>query len=154
MPRTGSRAPCPLPSIAIGVGVVLALYAVPAAGQDAIDTKVAQRLAASRDVYGAVPPPKRCASGSEDEIVVCAPGDSDRYRVPSTAQSNPGSREGLRTGVPSAPQLDRGSCRGQPNCIVGGYTTPKVYVIDLKAIPEAPEGSDAEAVGNGTESDR
>lgn len=154
MPGSGSRACCRLLFVALLAGAGLVAVPLPAAAQDAIDAQVAARLAETKAVYGAVPPPRRCEGGSDDEIVVCAPGDSDRYRVPSTTQSNPGSREGLRTGVPSAPQLDRGSCRGQPNCIIGGWTPPKVYVIDLKAIPEAPEGSDAEAVANGTKSDR
>lgn len=121
---------------------------------DAIDDRVAEIIADANQVLSAVPPRKSCAGGTDDEIVVCAPTDSGRYRVPSTTESNLGSREALNTGVPRAPQFDRGSCRGQPGCVVGGYTPPAIYAIDLKAIPEAPEGSDADQIGKGEKAAR
>lgn len=134
------------------------LLAVPTAaqqsGSDAVDARVQEILSDAQGVLTAVPPRPRCDSGSDDEIVVCATTDSRKYRVPSTIESNPGSRAALRTGIPAPPQLDRGSCRGQPNCFIGGHTPPPVYAIDLKAIPEAPPGSAADRVAKGEASDR
>lgn len=130
------------------------LSAPPALAQGAdLDARVAERLEAARAVYGAVRPRPRCgATGDDGEIVVCAPDRGEDQRVPSTAASDPASaaaRRELNNGVPRAPQLDRGSCRGQAGCMVGGWVPPPVYAIDVKALPEAPEGSDADLIAKG-----
>jgi hypothetical protein len=132
----------------------LAALAWPALGQtDDFDARVAERITITRDLYGAPPPRRRCDSGGDDTaIVVCAPDRGEDQRVPSTAESDPSSlaaRHALNNGVPRAPQLDRGSCRGRPGCAVGGWAPPPVYVIDLKAIPEAPAGSEADLIARG-----
>lgn len=142
------------PAIRAGLGIAALLAASSLCAQDAVDDRVAEIMADASSVLSAVPPRPRCDGGSDGEIVVCARTDSRRYRVPSTIESNPGSRGALRTGVPSPPQLDRGSCKGQAGCMVGGYAPPPVYVIDLKAIPEAPAGSPADKVAKGELSDR
>jgi len=121
---------------------------------DEIDARVAAMIEDARAVTTAVPPRKRCEPGNGDEIVVCAQDNGDRYRVPSSIESNPGSRAALDTGIPSAPQFDRGSCRGQPGCMVGGWAPPPVYAIDLKALPEAPEGSEADQIAKGEKAAR
>ncbi|MDE2435006.1 MAG: hypothetical protein KGM49_01980 [Sphingomonadales bacterium] len=118
------------------------------------DDRVAEVLARAHDTYGAVEPRKTCNGGSDDEIVVCAQTDSSKYRVPSTIDSDPGSRAALRTGMPSPPQLDRGSCKGQPGCVTGGWAPPPIYYINLKALPEAPEGSEADQVAKGEKASR
>ncbi len=90
------------------------------------------------------------------EIVVCVDRGAD-LRVPTTAESDPDSlaaRRARNNGVPLAPQLDRGSCKGQPGCVIGGWAPPPLYLIDLAAIPEAPEGSDADKVAKGELPDR
>lgn len=134
---------------------------VPAAAraQDAIDVKVAERLAAAQAAYGAVAPSPRCTGGSDDEIVVCAPGDSGRYRVPSTAETDPFSRAARRAldgNLPTAPDLapHYPGVSVAHGCFIPPCPGPPVYAIDVKAIPEAPEGSDADAVANGRTSDR
>lgn len=118
-----------------------------------LDSRVAERIEITRDRYGSPAQHRRCQSnGGEDEIVVCAPDRGEDQRVPSTADSDPASREArreLNNGVPRAPQLDRGSCRGQAGCMVGGWAPPPVYMIDVKAIPEAPEGSEADLIAKG-----
>ena len=118
------------------------------------DERVAAILADAHAMLSAAPPRQGCASASEDEIVVCAPNDTDRYRVPSSTDTDPRSRAALRTGVPSPPRMDRGSCKGQPGCIVGGWAPPPIHYIDLKAIPEAPEGSDADRIARGVAAER
>lgn len=136
--------------------LLLLVLAEPAPAQtgDEIDARVEQRIAEARAKFGTPAPRRRCESDSSDDdaIVVCAPDRGEDQRVPSTAETDPNSlaaRLYLDNGVPRAPQLDRGSCKGQAGCIVGGWAPPPVYYIDLRAIPEAPEGSDADKIAKG-----
>jgi hypothetical protein len=140
--------------LVLGLAIMLALLR-PAHAQtdpEELDRKVAERIDQAKAVYGVPDPRLRCrrAPGS-DEIVVCADHGED-LKVPSTSESDPNSREARRAldnGVPRAPQLDRGSCKGQPGCITGGWAPPPVYYIDVTALPEAPEGSDADKIAKG-----
>lgn len=98
--------------------------------------------------------PARCGSSNgKGEIVVCGSDHGEDVRVPSTTDSDPHSREAQNTGVPHAPNVS-----GLPDCSRGciglGKGPPIIYVIDVKAIPEAPRGSDADKVANGEISDR
>ncbi|MFM5907909.1 MAG: hypothetical protein ACKOPO_10050 [Novosphingobium sp.] len=92
--------------------------------------------------------PRRCGgTGANGEILVCGRDNGEDVRIPE---------DGTRTddGMPRAPQFDRGSCKGKPGCLVGGWAPPPVYYVDVKAIPKPPKGSDAEKVANGEISDR
>ena len=83
--------------------------------------------------------------------MVCVDRGED-LRVPGTGDSDPDSLEArhqLNNGVPRAPQMDRGSCRGQPGCFVGGWAPPPIYDVHVKDLPEAPEGSEADLVAKG-----
>ncbi len=112
-------------------------------------------IAHERQLYGPPAPKKRiCDRSGGEEIVVCAPDHGEQWRVPPTSETDPMSHAALYDGLPRAPQLDRGSCRGQPGCMIGGWAPPPVYYIDLKAIPEAPEGSDADKVARGEMAER
>jgi hypothetical protein len=140
--------------------IAIAYAALPVSAQEvsqgAADRKVDAMVTTARQAYGPAAPAKRsCNKAADgDEIVVCAPDHGEQWRVPSTSESDPGSREALNDGLPRAPELGRGSCRGQAGCMIGGYAPPPVYMIDLKAIPEAPEDSDADKVAKGEMSDR
>ena len=98
-------------------------------------------------------PPRCGTTNGRGEIVVCGADNGADVRVPSTSDSDPDSREGQDTGIPQAPSVS-----GLPDCRRGcigmGKAPPPVYVIDLKSIPEAPKGSDAEKVARGEISDR
>ena len=98
--------------------------------------------------------PARCGTtNGRGEIVVCGSDHGEDVRVPSTADSDPDSREGQDNGIPQAPNVSGlPDCRKK--CIGFGSEPPRVYVIDLKSIPEAPRGSDAEKVARGEISDR
>jgi hypothetical protein len=145
----------------MGTGLVIAAILMMAAGPgDAAadsDAQIAARLLTAQARTGVASVQSRCDRPRQgDEIVVCVDRGED-LRVPTTAESDPSSlaaRRARNNGVPLAPQLDRGSCKGQPGCIVGGWAPPPLYLIDLKAIPEAPEGSDADKVAKGELSDR
>jgi hypothetical protein len=144
------------PSPALAAATLLASPALAQSAEE-LDARVAERIAAAGETYRAAPEQPACpggAAGGENEIVVCGRDDSARWRVRSSRETDPLSRESLRDGLPRAPQLDRGSCKGQPGCMVGGWVPPPVYYIDLKAIPEAPAGSDAEKVARGEMADR
>lgn len=119
---------------------------------------VADTLEKARQALSAVPPRQICAS-SADEIVVCARTDSSRYRVPSTAETDPASRAArmLRDGNhPSAPDMEPHypGVSVASGCFIPPCPKPPVYYIDLKALPEAPEGSDASQVASGQQAAR
>lgn len=142
------------------VALMIGAWPLPAAAQPESsppDPQIAERLAAARTRLSVESVQDRCrAARREGEIVVCIDRGED-LRVPSTAESDPSSlaaRRARNNGVPRAPQLDRGSCKGQPGCVVGGWAPPPIYVIDPAAIPNAPEGSDADRIAKGELPDR
>lgn len=126
-------------------------------GEPAVDPAVQARLDAASRRTAITSVQSRCDRPRQgDEIVVCVDRGED-LRVPTTAESDPDSlaaRRARNNGVPLAPQLDRGSCKGKPGCVIGGWAPPPLYLIDLAAIPEAPEGSDADKVAKGELPDR
>ena len=120
------------------------------------DPQIAQRLAAAKSRLSVEMVQDRCRSARKaGEIVVCVDRGEDQ-RVPTTAETDPDSlaaRRALNNGVPRAPAFSR-SCKGQPGCITGGWAPPPIYVIDPAALPEAPEGSDADKIAKGELPDR
>jgi hypothetical protein len=145
-----------------GVALLFIVASPPAVAQDAANPAgpSAESMAArAKAAYGPLAPQRPKACGTQDkngEIVVCAPDDGKQWRIPSTSDSDPTSRQATRTGVPRAPQLDRGSCKGkgQLGCIGIGRAAVPMYMIDLSAIPQTPKDSDAEKVAKGEMSDR
>ncbi|MEP7223272.1 MAG: hypothetical protein ABI673_11480 [Novosphingobium sp.] len=126
-----------------------------AAKDDAANPQIQVFITQEKKLYGpAARRNRQCGfENSKGEIVVCAADHGEDVRVPSTTDSDPTSREAMRTGVPRAPNVSGlpGCARG---CIGIGKGPPPVYIIDLKDIPDAPKGSDAEKVANGEISDR
>ena len=92
---------------------------------------------------------KRCylPARAGDDIVVCAPSDPDENRLPLRGELE--SARSTNDGLPRAPRFDRGSCKGQPGCVSFGSVPPPVYYVDVKDLPEAPVGSDAQMIGDG-----
>ena len=92
-------------------------------------------------------PSGACPEPVGNEIVVCREvEDPDRYRVPSDTD-----RGVARDHVPRAPDLEPRYpgvvvARG---CYIGPCPRPMPVMIDLKAIPEAPAGSDADRIAKG-----
>ncbi len=81
------------------------------------------------------------------EIVVCAP-DQDKYRVQSTSQEDPLSDQALNDGRLTPPDVaGNGIFKGKATATFGKVDKP--YLIDLKSIPEAPAGSDADKIAKG-----
>lgn len=139
--------------IAVGLALVMILpgAALAQTDPDTLDAKVAERLEQAKSVYGVPDPRLRCRpKPGSDEIVVCVDRGEDQRvdREPPDPNTLEG-RNALNGGVPRAPQFDRGSCRGQPGCITGGWAPPPVYYVDVTALPEAPPGSDADKIAKG-----
>lgn len=113
-----------------------------------------QAVEAAKEAYG--PPDSRakqeCPPQKPGEaIVVCAKTeDQAQFRVQSSAELDP-TGAGARGGVPRAPDVGTNYpgmvvARG---CFIPPCPPPMPKIIDLKAIPEAPPGSDADRVGRG-----
>ena len=100
-------------------------------------------------------PAKRCRREAENsrEIVVCAdPDKNNRDRLPLRKELD--SAKSTRTGMPSPPDVYGLKHQGIPlvtikGCLIGPCPPPPILYIDLKAIPEAPLGSDADRIGKG-----
>ncbi len=166
-----------LPTILALFAIVFAVSGQPSAAQSPAKTQavkpaagpasVAASPAASSEAADADPPigsidltvtvPRRTRCGTTDgrgEIVVCGADHGDDVRVPSTADSDPNSKEGQNTGLPQAPSVSGlPDCR-KTKCHGFGRAPPRIYVIDMKSIPEAPKGSDADKVAKGEIPDR
>lgn len=134
-----------------------ALVAVPAAAQDAGPVTAEQAVAAAQEAYG--PPDTRAkpacpAPKPGDEIVVCGENeDPGKYRVKSSADLDP---KNAKDGLPRAPDLFNlpqpamvGVGVSAKGCFIPPCPSPMPVLIDLKAIPEAPPGSDADRVAKG-----
>ncbi|MDZ4308867.1 hypothetical protein [Allopontixanthobacter sp.] len=111
----------------------------------------------ARKAYGPPPPEPACAPAQGDEIVVCArQEDNSQFRVKSSTELDPESEEALDDGLPRAPDVAgpgifKGPATVGKLCIPGlqKCPPPPALMIDLSALPEAPEGSDADKVGKG-----
>lgn len=91
---------------------------------------------------------KRCPqSERRGDIVVCAERP-DEFRMPSTGDSDPNSKQALDDGRLHPPDVAGGGIfKGKPTMGFGKVAAP--YIIDLSSIPEAPKGSDADKIGKG-----
>lgn len=142
-------------AILSGAGALLlsgAASAQSTAPADPVDQKVQERVETQRKVYGVQDPRERCRAQAGDEIVVCGDDGKDQ-RLPRSAP-DPNTLEGrreLNNGIPRAPQFDKGYCA---SCQHFGKVPPPVYYVDVTKLPQAPAGSDAEAVAKGELSPR
>ena len=123
--------------------------------QKAISAREA--LEAAEDAYGPRKPKPCPKSTDPNEIIVCAkPQDDSEFRVLSSGELDP-NHENNRDGIPSAadipgmvgPGIFTGPATVGGLCTPGSCPPPMPVLIDLKAIPEAPEGSDADLVSKG-----
>jgi len=130
------------------VFVLFACAPIPATAQvSEADRELAERMMAR----GRITQDKltnRCSTPERrGDIVVCAP-KQDEFRMPSTADSDPNSKEALDDGQLRAPDVaGNGIFKGKATMGFGSVTQP--YIIDLSSIPKAPEGSDADKIAKG-----
>jgi hypothetical protein len=141
---------------------VLALLCAnaPLAAQDGGPVTAEQAIEAADEAYGPPPPEKKsCPTVQEgDEIVVCAEEqEQSQFRYSSDQEAKDRyARETMDKGAPRAPDVGgpgifRGPATVGSLCIPGlqRCPPPPAYIVDFKALPEAPPGSDAERVGKG-----
>jgi hypothetical protein len=112
-------------------------------------------IATARIIYGPPPELEDCSEESDgDEIVVCREKqDQTRFRVDSTADLDPESRQALDDGLPRAPNVDGpGIFQGKgiaSGCWFGGCPPEPAIIIDFDELPEPPPGSDADLIARG-----
>ena len=136
-----------------GVLLLALLVAAPLSAQEAPSLTAEQVIAEAEKVYSL---PKRGAQAEcpmpkpGEEIVVCAQQeDSGAFRTASSSDLDP-TGAGARGGVPHA---DVGTnypgVAVASGCFIPPCPPPMPVLIDLKAIPEAPPGSDADLIARG-----
>ena len=135
-------------------GLLLSCLAWPGAAraqnaESELDRRVEDRIAVQRATTDLRD--KRCALGQADasEIVVCAPRDREKDRYPGRETLE--SVQSIRDGIPRAPDFVPKYpgvvvARG---CFIPPCPPPKMIFIDVKALPEAPAGSDADLIAKG-----
>ncbi len=107
----------------------------------------------TKDMYGPPPPTRNCSKPndqqSQSEIVVCARKvDDSQFRVKSTSELDPNSKEATDDGLPRAPDVAGDGIFKGKGMSLGGTPDP-AYMIDFKLLPDAPEGSDADRIAKG-----
>ncbi|WP_131621062.1 hypothetical protein [Parafrankia sp. BMG5.11] len=136
---------------------MLAASAV-APAQDAAGVTAEQAVEAAQEAYGPPDPrakPECAAPQPGGEIVVCGQAeDPEKYRVRSSGDLDP-TGKGAQ-GPPRAPDLFNlpqtpmvGVGVSAKGCFIPPCPSPMPLLIDLKAIPEAPPGSNADRVAQG-----
>lgn len=138
-----------LPSALAAIALCL-MHTAPAHAQNAasaLDRRVQERIAAQQATTDLRD--RRCVLGNADasEIVVCAPRDPDKDRYPGREQLE--TVQSTRDGIPRAPDFAKPSCKGQPGCLSFGKVPPPMVFIDVRALPVAPPGSDADLIAKG-----
>ena len=116
-----------------------------------------EALESADDAYGPRKPRPCPKSSDPNEIIVCAaPQDDSEFRVLSSGELDP-NHANNRDGIPSAadipgiagPGIFTGPATVGGLCTPGSCPPPMPIMIDLKEIPEAPAGSDADLVAKG-----
>lgn len=89
---------------------------------------------------------ERCTPGSGDAIVVCGTNpENARQKLGSVAPQGLGK---TADGAPRAPNVSAlADC--SKGCIGFGKVPPPMYYFDIKALPAAPAGSDADRIARG-----
>jgi hypothetical protein len=142
----------PLRKAMVQLSIVwMTLGAVPAVAEEdatTADYKQLDMIAAARKKFIAVPAKRRCGVSNDDgEIVVCGRDNGEDQRVPPSSEANPSLNTGdLRPPdfVPHYPGVT--VARG---CFIPPCPKPPVYYFDIKGLPKAAEGSDADKIGTG-----
>ena len=99
-------------------------------------------LSNARGIYSADSVSRRCRPSTGDEIVVCA------YRGEDQRLPDPGTN--TDTGIPQAPGLGPRDIGGVKisGCFLQKCPKP-LYLLDVAALPQSPDGSDADLIAKG-----
>ncbi|MFZ1743420.1 MAG: hypothetical protein WAT93_11220 [Pontixanthobacter sp.] len=129
----------------------LVFTASPIAAQQQGSTTAENVIQDARASYGPPSPKPKCDTGRGDEIVVCAEEqEQSQFRIRSDDKAKDDyARETMNAGNPPAPDVaGPGIFRGKATMGFGS-PPPPVLMIDFSALPDAPEGSDADRISKG-----
>lgn len=88
-----------------------------------------------------------CAPAGGDAIVVCGHNaENDRQKMPVPHEIDTSRQSG--DGTPRAPNVS-GLADCSRGCIGFGGVPPPMYFFDVRTLPEAPAGSDADRIARG-----
>ena len=144
------------PQFAAIVALAAALPA-PLAAQNSPEDVIGPVLERAEEAYKLDEPaperPADCPEPVGDEILVCAPieSDPDRYRVTSSLEKGDDSHLAWTGQAPdvSGPGIFKGPATVGGLCFIPPCPKDPVYYIDVTALPEAPPGSDADRIARG-----
>ena len=140
------------------LALVPALCTPALAQQDVGDEDVVgPMLEEARKTYRVDPPeperPADCPEAVGNEILVCAPveSDPDRYRITSSLDNGDDSHLSWGGEAPdvSGPGIFKGPATVGGLCVIPPCPKDPVYYVDVAALPEAPPGSDADRIARG-----
>ena len=118
-------------------------------------------MAEAEALYGPPPPMEDCSQEQEaailsGEIIVCRRKvDQEQYRISSDDEAETRYAEAtMNKGNPQTPDVAgagifRGPATVSGLCLIPPCPPPPAYLIDFDALPDTPEGSDADRVGQG-----
>jgi len=155
MSRSRAVFPPKFAVLALAICAVNSLHPAKVIAQDQGELTAEQVTANARTAYGPLPPEPKCAPQNGDEIVVCAEEeDQAQFRVKSSSELDPTSEEAIDDGLPRAPDVGGpGIFKGKPTisglCFIPPCPKDPAYIVDFAALPDTPEGSDADRVGKG-----
>lgn len=124
----------------IVVALALAGWAASAGAQTETPRTAEQFIETARETYSVDENRSEpCPAPVGNEIVVCRQlEDPDQFRVASPTERALAAGEMPPDPIPSAPDVfGLPPCKSQTVCMKVGRTPPRIYIIDLSAIPEA-----------------
>lgn len=146
-----------LPAMAVLVG--LAGLAVPAAAQDGATGSPPERIDLTITAPRSSSADAECRRRAEiavvsGEIVVCGTAPVEDQRITSREEAQQRYAEatqGRTTPDVAGPGIFRGPATVGGICVPGIFNCPKppAVLVDVRALPQAPPGSDADRIGRG-----
>ncbi|MDE2563396.1 MAG: hypothetical protein KGL48_14230 [Sphingomonadales bacterium] len=132
-----------VPALVVFPALTMAQNAASDADRRLLDAIRAQKAMAD-------PTPEACRpeNHGQGQIVVCGDNEENaRQKLPITVP--PDTSKTTADGAPRAPNVSGLPDCSKGGCIGFGHVPPPVYYFDIKALPEAPPGSDADKIAKG-----
>ena len=128
------------------------LLVAAAAAASAPVTTADQAMINEESLYAVQPPPraKPCPVSTTNEIVVCRHFENPTGQyVPSDTDSGVPDDGGIPRAPSNITMMPQGGMVVMRGCFIPPCPRPPALIIDLKSIPEAPAGSDADKIAKG-----
>lgn len=112
------------------------------------DRRMMDAIKAQKAMADPTRPECRPENRTSGQIVVCGDNEENaRQKLPIPVA--PDTSKTTADGVPRAPNVSGLPDCSKGGCIGFGHVPPPVYYFDIKALPEAPPGSDADKIAKG-----